>query len=270
METAELKKLCDQVISISEEVGEFIFLERQNFDKARIELKGSKNNLVSYVDKQAELKIVEKLGELIPEAGFIAEEGTGEAVEGGYNWIIDPLDGTTNFIHNIPFYSVSIALMKGDELLLGVIRAICQNETYHAVKGGGAFCNGKAISVSDNSNLDESLVITGMPYDSGDKHSLLANFEMIEALMKESHGFRRFGSAAIDIAMVASGKADAFYEYGLNAWDLAGGAVILTEAGGIVTDFKGGNDFVFGRQVIASSSNFYPTLAALVKKAFLD
>ncbi|MCS5491067.1 inositol monophosphatase family protein [Algoriphagus limi] len=247
----KLQQLLEQTQEIAKSVGAFIRKERQHFDVQKVEHKGF-NDLVSYVDKEAERRIVEQLGQIFPEAGFITEEGTNSTRAEVYNWVIDPLDGTTNFIHGLPIFSVSIALMEREEVILGVVYEINLHECFYAIKGGGAFCNETPIHVSKAPNLAASLIATGFPY---------YNFEQIDkylaalkSLMQSTHGLRRFGSAAVDLAYVAMGRIEGFFEYNLNSYDVAAGSLIVKEAGGKVTDFSGGSDYIFGRQIVATNS----------------
>jgi myo-inositol-1(or 4)-monophosphatase len=243
-----LDTLLSKTINITKKAAELIENERQNFDFSKIEYKGQ-NDLVSFVDKQSELFLVDYLGRLLPEAGFIAEEGTGEAKK--INWVIDPLDGTTNFMHGLSPYSISIGLMDGEELILGVIFEITSQTTYYAHKDGKAFCNGEVIRVSGIKNFSDGLYITGYPYRDFSKFE---NFNKIMYhFLANSHGVRRFGSAAADLAYVACGKSEGFFEFFLNPWDVAAGALIVQRAGGMVTDFRGGNNFIYGKELIAGT-----------------
>lgn len=251
----KLIQLLEETQEVAKEVGAFIRKERQHFDVNKVEHKGF-NDLVSYVDKEAERQIVDRLSAIFPEAGFITEEGTNTTKGDIYNWVIDPLDGTTNFVHNVPIFSVSIALMEYGELLLGVVYEVNRHECFYAMKGGGAYCNDTRIKVSVAPALSASLIATGFPY---------YNFDLIDrylstmkSLMQKTHGLRRFGSAAVDLCYVASGRTEGFFEYNLNSYDVAAGALIVKEAGGTVTDFKGGNDFVFGRNIVASNGAIHP------------
>ncbi len=258
------EKLTSGVIALSREVAAFIRIEGQRFTEASVESK-SLNNLVSYVDKGAEQRFVDGLSKLLPEAGFIAEEGTGErAAE--LNWVIDPLDGTTNFIHGIPCYCTSVALMKGNDILLGVVLEVTRDECFSAWKGGGAFLNGDPIRVSGRRTLVESLLATGFPYDDFGREAQY--MELLRALMHNSRGIRRLGSAAADLAYVACGRFEAFYEYGLNPWDVAAGALIVAEAGGTVTDFGGGGRYVFGEEIVASNGTIHAELIGPIGKFF--
>ena len=260
-----LDLLCKQVIEISEEVGSFLL--SQDLSLEDIEEK-SLNNLVTHVDKHAEGLFVSQLKELVPEAGFIAEEGTGSPSEDGFNWIIDPLDGTTNYIHQIPFFCTSVALIKNNELILGVIHDPNHEHTFHATKGGGAWLNSRTIQVSANKKLQSSLLATGFPYDDFGRED--AYMELLKDFTKNTRGIRRLGSAALDLAYVAWGKFDSFYEYGLNPWDVAAGLLIVKEAGGTCSGFQLEGDPLFGEDVVASSKDIHDQILATIKRYFPD
>lgn len=247
----DLQEINKKLISLTKEVKKYIENEAQNFSKKDIELKG-KNDLVSYVDKTAEKMIVEGCKKIIPDSGFIAEEGTSDKKGEVYTWIIDPLDGTTNFTHGVPVYAISIGLMKNDEIVLGVVYEINRDECFYAIKGRGAFLNDTPISVSKTSSVSESLIATGFPYHSFDKMS--DYLKILKIFMEKSHGLRRLGSAAIDLVYVACGRFEGFFEFNLKPWDIAAGALIVQEAGGTVTDFKGENNFLFNGDIIAANS----------------
>jgi myo-inositol-1(or 4)-monophosphatase len=249
----DLKAIEKSVVAICREVGEFIKKEGSSFDRSRIEFKDVSNNLVSYVDKEAERVLVKKLGELLPEAGFITEEDTvSNTLESEYAWIIDPLDGTTNFLHGLPVFAISVALTHHDEPILGVVLEINNNECFHSSKGSPAYCNDKIIKVSPIDSLTESLLATGFPYYHMDK--IEEYLDIIREFLDKSHGIRRLGSAAVDLAYVACGRLEGFFEYDLNPWDVAAGAFIVKQAGGKVTDFKGGNNYLHGGELIAGGS----------------
>lgn len=258
-----LEIICNKVNQLSKEVGEFIRNQRISIND--VETK-SKNSLVTYVDKTAEKMLVEKLSELIPEAGFIAEEGTSKKVGDTYNWIIDPLDGTTNFIHGVPCYCISIGLTQNEELVLGVIYEINLDELFYAWVGSRAYLNGKEISVTKTEKLENSLIATGFPYYDYDKQK--EYMDLFQDLMKNTRGLRRLGSAAVDLAYVACGRFDAFYEYSLNPWDVAAGAFIVQQAGGIVTDFSGGDNFLHGKEIIACNNKIATSFQEKVAKYF--
>ncbi|WP_020599062.1 inositol monophosphatase family protein [Spirosoma panaciterrae] len=249
--TQDLAALTREICTIAMEAGAFLIQERQKFQRESIEYKGL-NNLVSYVDKETEKQLVDKLSRLLPEAGFITEEGTtGQAADqSALNWIIDPLDGTANFIHGLPVFSVSIGLAQGKTPIAGVVYDPNRDECFSAWQGGGAYCNGTKISVSPATALGDSLIATGFPYYRFDQ--MQRYLHILESLMQRTHGLRRMGSAAIDLAYVACGRFEAFYEYNLNSWDMAAGVLLVQEAGGVVTNFSGGDDFLFEGDVVAA------------------
>jgi len=244
------KDICLETCEVARRAGNFIARERKVFSASHIEYKGL-HDLVSYVDKEAEKMIIKELKQLLPEAGFIAEEGTAGYTNEKYVWIIDPLDGTTNFIQGIPVYSVSIALVCNKELVVGVVYEVGQQECFYAWKGGGAFLNDAPLSVSTQEDMHHCLLATGFPYTEFDR--IDSYLEFLKWTMRNSRGVRRIGSAAVDLAYVACGRFDAFWEYDLKPWDVAAGALLVQEAGGIVCDFKGGNDYLFGRTIMASN-----------------
>lgn len=250
--------LLEQTTEIIKEVSSFIETESKHFDINSIEKKGF-NDLVSYVDKEAEKSLVRKLSQVLPDAGFIAEEGTSSVRSDEYNWIIDPLDGTTNFTHGLPVYAISVALVHKNDLILGVVNEINRKECFSAIKGQGAKLNGASISVSEIDTLGESLMATGFPYYSFD--DMQKYLSILNDLMQSTHGLRRMGSAAVDLAYVACGRFEGFFEYNLNAWDVAAGALIVQEAGGQVSDFGGNSNYLFGREIIAAG----PTHGSLLQ-----
>jgi myo-inositol-1(or 4)-monophosphatase len=249
-----LEVIAAGAVAAAKKAGKFIGEERKKFAASAVMHKGQRD-LVSYVDVTAEKIIVESLQALEPGAGFLTEEKTVGETGSSLRWIIDPLDGTTNFIHGVPAYSVSIALQQKQELLVGVVYEINLDECFFAWKNGGAWCNDQKISVSSAATLGQSLLATGFPYRVFDQQQRYIN--TLRFLFNNTHGVRRLGSAAIDLAYVACGRFEGFFEYGLNAWDVAAGALIVKEAGGTVTDFSGGNQFVFGREIMASNGRIH-------------
>ncbi|MEJ0054846.1 MAG: inositol monophosphatase family protein [Bacteroidota bacterium] len=248
----DLLSIEKNVMNVCHEVGDFIHREGSLFDRSRIEQKEGFNNLVSYVDKESEKKLVSALSKILPGSGFIGEEGTNIDGTNGYRWIIDPLDGTTNFTHGLPIFAISIGLALNDKIVLGIVYEVNKKEMFHTVEGSPAFLNDKEIHVSSISTLQQSLLATGFPYYEFDK--MEAYLEIIKKFLKQSHGVRRLGSAATDLAYVACGRFEGFFEYNLNPWDVAAGTFLVQQAGGIVTDFKGGSNFVFGGELIAGCS----------------
>jgi myo-inositol-1(or 4)-monophosphatase len=261
----DLVQIEKGVISLCYEVSEFMKAELAAFDRTRIEQKEGFNNLVSYVDKEAEKKIVAVLRDLLPASGFITEEGTVEqAKEQEYNWIIDPLDGTTNYLHGLPLFAISIALVRKGTPILGVVHHVMANECFHAIENGKAYCNDREIRVTNVATLNESLLATGFPYYHLDKREVY--LEVIKEFLAKSHGIRRLGSAAIDLAFVACGRLEGFFEYNLNAWDVAAGTFIVQRAGGKITDFKGGDNYIFGGEMCASNTVIHAEMLATIQQ----
>jgi myo-inositol-1(or 4)-monophosphatase len=252
--------------AIAREAGAFLLAERQKFSRDAVEYKGL-NDLVSYVDKECERLLVPKLHALLPEAGFITEEGTTEqADQEGLNWIIDPLDGTTNFIHGLPIYAVSLGLAQGRKPIAGVVYDPNRDECFSAADGQGAWLSVDGadevpMRVSNAQRIADGLIATGFPYYRFEQ--MQPYLHILEQLMQHSHGLRRMGSAAIDLAYVAAGRFEAFYEYNLKSWDMAAGICLVREAGGIVTDFRGQDTMLFGGDIVAGCA-LQPELLALI------
>lgn len=263
----DLQHLCEDVCNLAKKTGKFLRTEITKVSAADIETKGL-HDFVTYVDKTSEKAILEELQKLLPEAGFIAEEKTITMKSEKYNWIVDPLDGTTNFIHGVPCYSVSIALTEGDEIILGVVYEVNLDECFYAFKGGKAYLNGNEISVSDKQKVSDALVATGFPYY--DYSDLERYMKLFTYFLRNSHGIRRLGSAAVDLAYVACGRFEAFFEYGLNPWDVAAGAFIVQQAGGKVCDFKGGQNYIFGKEIAASNNLLSEEFSGIIKSVFKD
>ncbi|MDQ3191901.1 MAG: inositol monophosphatase [Bacteroidota bacterium] len=261
----DLQAICFKVCEITDSVGVFIQEQSLKINQDVVEEK-SQNSLVTYVDKTAEKQLVQALEQLIPESGFITEEETVSKKGDIYNWIIDPLDGTTNYIHGVPCYCISIGLMRNDTLILGVINELNLKEKFYAWENSKAYLNGKEIKVSSNNQLKDALLATGFPYY--DYNKMDEFMELLKVFMKETRGVRRLGSAATDLAYVACGRFDGFYEYGLNPWDVAAGAFIIQQAGGIVKDFKGENNYLFGDDIMACSPGIYNEFIKRIKSHF--
>ena len=257
----DLRKICKEVELAAAETAEFILKEAADFDIGKAEKKGL-NDFVSYVDKGSEKMLVERLSLILPEAGFKTEEGTSSKYGKKYCWVIDPLDGTTNFLHGLKLYAISIGLLENNEPVAGVIYVVGGNEIYSAWKGGGAWLNGKNIHVSGAKTLADSLIATGLPYS--DFGRLDDYMRLLSWLCMNTQGIRRMGSAAIDIAYVACGRFEVFYEYGLHPWDIAAGVIILREAGGKISDFSGNERNLTGDEIVASNNNVYPEIMEIV------
>lgn len=261
----DLQNITQNICQVALTAGQFLKKELTEFKTESIERKGF-NDFVSYVDKTSEKMIVEKLQKILPEAGFIAEEGTNSTQGERYNWIIDPLDGTTNFIHGVPLFCVSIGLADGDDIISGVVLEVNQDECFSAWKNGGAYLNNKAIHVSKTPKLEESLLATGFPYYEFDR--MPQYLDLFGYFMQHTRGIRRLGSAAADLAYVACGRYDGFYEYSLKPWDVAGGAIIVKEAGGLVTDFSGGKNWLYGQELVSGNYNLFQEFLTQIKIHF--
>lgn len=265
MTKKDLERLCHQTIKIITETADFIRAELGKVSNQEIETK-SLNSLVSYVDKTAEEQLVAKLSALLPNSTFLTEEETVEQSKGEFQWIIDPLDGTTNFLHQIPYFAVSVALQHHEETILGIVYEVNQKECFYAWKDGGAYLNGKAIKVSKTTNLADALLSTGFPYYDYD---FLDNYmKVFRHLITNTRGVRRCGAAAVDLAYVACGRFDAFFEYSLNSWDVAAGVLLIQEAGGKVADFKGGDNYLHGKELVAANAALFTEMSNLMKIHF--
>ena len=225
----------------------------------------SRNDFVSEVDKKAEDIIIDTLYRSYPKHGFIGEESGTHKGEEDYTWIIDPLDGTTNFLHGIPHFAVSIAVKHAGKLEHAVIYNPISQELYTATRGSGATLNNRRIRVRDHKGLDGALLATGFPFrENSDVDSYLPQ---LGRLMSKTAGIRRAGSAALDLAYVAAGRLDGYWESDLKQWDIAAGALLVQEAGGLVTDLNGGNDWLEPGNILAASpKTFQPILQELNAK----
>lgn len=262
MTQVQLLNLLPKVNQLAAQVAAFQRQELAVFNRSNIEHKGL-HDLVSYVDRQSEEMLVAALQQFLPEAGFITEEGTVAQEEKPWIWIIDPLDGTTNFTHGLPFFSISIALLHANELVLGVVYESNRDECFSAVRGAGAWLNGVPIRISGVQTLNESLLATGFPYYAFEK--MPEYLKVLGYFMEHSQGMRRIGSAALDLAYVACGRFEGYFEYNLNSYDVAAGALLVQEAGGVVTDFKGGNTYLFGREILAATRGVHAEMLAQVQ-----
>ena len=257
----DLEQITAEVRQLAIETGAFLREERINFHRERVLDKNS-HDYVSYVDKESERRIVKRLKELLPAAGFIAEEGSGSLTDEEYCWLVDPLDGTTNYIHNNAPYCVSIALRNKEELLVGVVYEVCRNECFWAWKGSKAYLNGTEIHVSAVDSLNESFIELGFPYDADSYREFVTG--LIKQLYGNVCGLRLQGSAAAELCYIAAGRFEARLEGLLGPWDIAAGALILMQAGGKITDYKGGNEFYSGKQVLATNGKIHDFLLKII------
>lgn len=261
----ELEQIGNKACGIVLTVGQFIREQSYKIHEIKVEEK-EVNSLVSYVDKSAEQQLVNELGKLVPDAGFLTEEDTEDITGKAYEWIIDPLDGTTNFLYGIPVFSISVALRHEEQLVLGIVYEISRDELFYAHKDSRTFLNNKAVSVSKRQHLSQCLLATGFPYyDFSRMDEYMKSFNY---LMKNTRGLRRLGSAAVDMAYVACGRFDGFFEYSLHAWDIAAGIVLVKQAGGSLTDFSGGSDYLFGEEMVATNGVVGDELLKILDQSF--
>jgi len=227
------------------------------------ELKG-RANIVSEADKAAEDFLVQEIRRLFPQDGVIAEE-TEEQDWGqsGFVWVVDPLDGTTNFVHSHPHFAVSIGLLKDKEPIMGVVYAPVYDEMFCGVRDKGAYCNGVLMSVSKAALLRSSLIASGFPY-AREEQILAPILERVQRILLNAHGFRRAGSAALDLCYVAAGRLDAYWEEDVRAWDMAAGLVLVEEAGGRCSSIEGGVCDIFQGKIVASNSKIHEELISVL------
>lgn len=268
MNNSELEQICCKTVAAAKDAGAFIKSELGKVQLDQIQEK-EKHSLVSYVDIETEKRLIRSLQPLVNPCQFITEEGTySKSVVADYSWVIDPLDGTTNFLKGIPVFSVSIALCYKMEPILGVVYDIMHDDCYYAWEGGGAYCNGKNLQVSDVPQLDEAIIATGFPYKRGWMPDLS---ELLTRVLHHSRGIRRLGSAAIDLAFTSAGKFDGYYESRLNSWDIAAGILLIKEAGGKVTDLRGNSSGILNsHHILASNGMIHEELLMLVSDLNLE
>ena len=257
-----LETITRLVCQVAREAGSYIRKERASFSVEKVERKHA-HDYVSYVDKGSEQKIVKALRELLPEAGFITEEGSAGHTDEQYVWVVDPLDGTTNFIHGFAPYAVSIALCKGRQIVVGVVYEIVSDECFYAWQGGGAWVNGQPIHVGKN-EINDALLCLQLPYNSD------AYKPVITRLINHFYGnvgsIRMIGSAAIALCYVAAGRLDAYAERYIGQWDYMAGALIVMEAGGCVTNYEGDDYFMEGDSVIATNGVVHQDLMSAIRE----
>jgi len=245
--------MINDIIEISKQAGLVI---REGFGKTlQIDYKTNESNLVTQIDKASEKLITEFITKKYPGHSILAEEGGGTKRDSEYLWVVDPLDGTTNFAHGLPIFSVSIGVQKNDTTIAGVVYDVMRNIVYSAEKGSGAFSGSQKLNVTDRTKLEHSLLVTGFPYNVAENPENA--FERFEQLTKKARGIRRLGSAAIDFCYVAAGVFDGFWEVHLHPWDLCAGKLIVEEAGGLVTDFEGNQMDIYSKKILATNGKIH-------------
>jgi len=248
----QISKIAEKALAIVNETANFIRKSRLQLSAGDVSYKLDKS-LVTTIDLQSEERLVTGLQKLIPESNFLAEEKHKENPLSHLTWIIDPIDGTTNFVHNYPNYCISVALWYNDRIVLGIVHEISTGEVFWShSESGVAYLNKTALKVSTSRTLGESILATGFPSSAFDKIDIY--LKHFRDFMQCTQGIRRLGSAAMDLAYVASGRCDGFFEYDLKPWDVAAGAYLVQKAGGMVTDFSGGNNYLLGGEMLASNN----------------
>ncbi len=232
----------------AQEAGEFILANANNFGDAQFK---GRVDMVTKIDLGAEKIILNKIKTNFPDHSIITEESDNKETLSDYRWIIDPLDGTTNFVHSFPFACVSIGLEYKNEIILGVVNNPFLKEYFFAEKNNGAFLNDEPIKISKNAKLKDSLLATGFPYELAENFD--RNMELFNKIYRQTQGIRRAGSAAMDLCYVACGRFDGFWEFDLNPWDVAAGSLMVTEAGGILSDFSGKQLDIFSNEIMATN-----------------
>lgn len=253
----DIKKLVDDAIAWAREAGE-VQLKYFRSSQLNIRAKFNDSDIVTEADKAAEQVIINNINHTYPQHAILSEEMGGNAVESDYRWIIDPLDGTTNFSNGLPLYSVSIAVEYRGEVIVGVVYAPYLDEMFHAVKGGGAWLNGKPIAPSGKESLSHSVVTTGFPVDKDTTTD--NNLDNVSRVLPRVRGLRRLGSAAIDLCYVAAGFLDGYWEMNLHEWDVAAGRLIVLEAGACYSHFRTDRNI----SVVAATPLIFETLYSLL------
>jgi myo-inositol-1(or 4)-monophosphatase len=258
-------KFLSTAVRAARLAGKVIIDNLGRISKKDINLK-QKSDFVTRVDKESEMIIIKTVKENFPDHLFLAEESFKEAETEEYRWIIDPLDGTTNYIHQYPVFSISIALEYRREIILGVVYDPLRGDLFTAEKGEGSFLNKHPIRVSKISSLKDSLVTTGFPFRS--KEFIEIYLKLFKSVFHKVSDLRRAGSAALDLAYLACGRCEGFFEIGLSPWDIAAGAILIKEAGGVVTDFGGGNDYLSTGNIVAGNPAVHEKLLIEAKSLF--
>ena len=257
----ELNKIKETAIEAAREAGKYALERIGNLGK--IEHKEGISNLVTDVDRRCERIIIDRIKKEFPSHSILAEESGEKTEDETFRWIIDPLDGTTNYSHGLPVFCISIGVLSGGSVKVGVVYVPTMNELFVAEEGKGAFLNGEAIKVSKQESVQDSLIATGFAYSAAGKRE---NLEYFQKMLESAQAVRRLGSAAIDLCYVACGRFDGFWELGLNPWDTAAGQLIVTEAGGKVTLLDGKPFDIYQKTVVATNSKIHKELLTLLNK----
>jgi myo-inositol-1(or 4)-monophosphatase len=260
MKSAVLSKIHSEITQLARRVGDSLY--QNSAKRKRISYKGAVD-LVTQFDRQSQKAIVEYCTRHYPKYGILSEEDVHRSIDAPIKWIIDPLDGTTNFCHGLPIWSISIALEEEGAVVMGIVYDPTRQEMFSAMKGKGAYLNGRRIRVSGEKRLDRALLVTGFPYDI--RTSRENNLDLFSAFAKRAQAVRRLGSAALDLCYTAAGRFDGYWELKLSPWDQAAGSLILKEAGGTISDFTNKEFNIYGDQVLATNGHIHRQMMSVVK-----
>ena len=252
-------------VSAARLAGDIIIQNLGHLSKEDIQTKQA-FDFVTKVDRWSEAVIMQTIRGKFPSHRFLTEETLKQEDTGDYRWIIDPLDGTTNYIHSYPMFSVSIALEYRSEVVLGVVFDPVRDELFHAVKSSGSFLNNRKINVSGVASIDRSLIATGFPFRA--KEMIDHYLRAFKEIFREVSDIRRAGSAAMDLAYIAAGRFEGFFELALSPWDVAAGSILITEAGGLISDFGGGVDYLSTGNIVAGNKGIQPEILRIIKQVF--
>jgi myo-inositol-1(or 4)-monophosphatase len=260
-----MEPMLNIALRAARKAGEIVARATEQVDTLDVKEK-SANDFVTEVDTASEKEIIYTISKAHPDHGFLGEEGGQQGnINSDYQWIIDPLDGTTNFIHGIPHFAVSIACLYKGQLEHAVILDPIRREEFVASRGKGAQLNGRRMRISTRKSLDGALIGTGIPFKSRSEQHIPAYTKSLEAVAKQTAGIRRAGAASLDLAYVATGRLDAFWELGLNQWDLAAGVLLIRESGGLISDFKAGNSYMEKGNIVAGNPKCFKGLLQTVQ-----
>ncbi len=256
-----MQALLNTAVQAARRAGDIAIRALSRLDQLEVKAK-ARNEYVTQVDHAAEQAVMESIRKRYPDHAFLAEE-SGRSGHSEFTWIVDPLDGTTNFVHGFPTFSVSIALRRRETLEVAVVYDPCRQELFTAMRGRGAQLDGKRIRVSERRELDGALIGTGFPFRSNTRW-LPAYLQMLGSVMETTAGVRRPGSAALDLSYVAAGRLDGFFEFGLEIWDIAGGSLMIQEAGGLITGLTDGQTHLESGDVLAGNPRIHEALGTLL------
>lgn len=260
-----MQPMLNIALRAARKAGEVVARATEHIDSLEVKEK-SANDFVTEIDQAAEKEVIYHLAKAHPDHAFLGEEGGLQGnIDSDYQWIIDPIDGTTNFIHGIPHFAVSIACLYKGQLEHAVILDPIRREEFTASRGKGAQLNGRRMRISSRKSLDGSLIGTGIPFKSRSEVHIPAYTQSLEAVARQTAGIRRAGAASLDLAYVAAGRLDAFWEIGLSQWDIAAGVLLIRESGGLISDLKGGNDYMKSGNIIAGNPKCFKGLLQTVQ-----